>query len=142
MTLATNAVLEGKGVKVGLVTTQGYRDVLALRRGNRTVLYDMRFRPPPPLVPRNRVHEVQERILFDGTTLHPIDRTTMRQVAERLQAQGVEAVAICFLHSYVNDANEQIAAEVIQDSLPAVFVSTQPASYRSFASTNASAPQS
>lgn len=124
MTLATNAVLEGKGVKVGMVTTQGYRDVLELRRGNRTVLYDMRYHPPAPLVPRSRVHEVQERLLYDGSVLQALDPGAMRQITERLEAQGVEAVAICFLHAYLNDTNEQAAAQVVRDSLPTVFVST------------------
>ena len=127
MTLATNAVLEGKGVRVGLLTTQGYRDVLELRRGNRTVLYNMRFRPPAPLVPRRLVHEVGERMQADGSVLRPLDIAEVRRAAEKLQAQGVEAVAVCFLHAYVNDAHEQAAAEVLHDTLPGVFVSTSAA---------------
>lgn len=127
MTLATNAVLEGKGVKVGLLTTQGYRDVLELRRGNRTVLYNMRFRPPAPLVPRHRVHEIDERLRADGAMLRPLDIEAVRQTAETLADQGVEAVAICFLHAYVNDAHERAAAEIVQDCLPGVFVSTSAA---------------
>lgn len=124
MTLATNAVLEGRGVKVGMVTTAGFRDVLELRRGNRTVLYDMRYRPPLPLVPRSRVHEVAERTLFDGTVLQPVARQEVQEVAARLKAQEVAAVAVCFLHSYVNAANEQAAAAVIQEHLPGAFVCT------------------
>lgn len=124
MTLATNAVLEGKGVAVGLLTTEGYRDVLELRRGNRTVLYNMRFRPPAPLVPRHRVHEIDERLRADGTILQPLDVDTVRQASEKLADQGVGAVAICFLHAYVNDAHERAAAEIVRDCLPGVFVST------------------
>ncbi len=124
MTLATNAVLEGKGVDVGLLTTQGYRDVLELRRGNRTVLYNMRYHPPAPLVPRHRVHEIDERLRADGTVLQPLDVETVRQTAATLADQGVEAVAVCFLHAYVNDAHEKAVAEMLQDSLPGVFIST------------------
>ena len=123
-TLATNAVLEGKGVRLAMVTTRGHRDVLELRRGNRTVLYDMAHRPPPPLVPRSRVHEVDERTQFDGTVLRTPGPDEVRAVADRIAEQGAEAVGVCLLHSYINARNEEVVAAVLGERLPGCFVCT------------------
>ncbi len=124
MTLATNAVLEGKGVRLAMVTTRGHRDVLELGRGNRTVLYDMAHHPPPPLVPRSRVHEVDERTLMDGTVLRTPDPEAIRATADRIAAQGAEAVAVCFLHSYMSARNEETVAALLRERLPGPFVCT------------------
>ena len=108
ITIGTNAVLEGRGAEVWMLTTAGFRDVLEIARTNRTVLYDITTRKPPPLVPRGRTLEIDERMAWDGGVLRPLDLDQARAAVESLPA-GV-AVAVCFLHSYANPAHERAVA--------------------------------
>ena len=123
-TVATNMVIERRGVPTGLITTRGFRDVLEIGRQVRPHLYDYTVRTPVPLVPRERRLEVSERIDASGAVLVPLDETEVAAAAGALAAQGVQAIAIGFLHSYLNDAHERRAAEIVRARLPGVYLST------------------
>ncbi len=122
-TVATNAILEGKGAVTALVTTEGFRDVLELRRIRVPRLYEPLYAKPAPLVPRRRRHEVSERIGPKGEILKTLDITAMTALAAMLARSDVEAVAICFLHSYINPEHERAAAAILRDALPGRFIS-------------------
>ena len=122
-TLVTNVILERKGAKTGLLTTEGFRDILELAREVRYDIYDMFIRLPEPLVPRRLRLGVPERVLADGAVLVPLDEAAVRRAAAVFRGEGVEAVAVSFLHSYRNGAHERRAAEILREELPAVTVS-------------------
>ena len=122
-TIATNTVLEMTGARLGVITTRGFRDVLVVGRGNRIELYDIKSVRPPPLVPRARILEVAERLIASGAVHVPLDEAEVRAACDRLAADRVEAVAICFLHSYANPAHERRAAEIVRAALPDIPVS-------------------
>jgi N-methylhydantoinase A len=122
-TVATNTILERKGARTAVLTTAGFRDVLEVGRGNRTVLYNIKATRPPPLVPRSLVFEVAERTFYDGTVARVVEPDEVARIAEQLAALGIEAVAICFLHSYANDANERATRDLIVSALPNAAVS-------------------
>ena len=119
-TLVTNVILERKGAKVGLLTTAGFRDVLEMAREVRYDLFDMFIRMPTPLVPRELRLAVDERTLADGSILRPIDEAGVRAAAAQFRADNVEAVAVCFLHSYRNASHEQVAARILREELPGI----------------------
>ena len=121
-TVATNALLEGKGARVGLLTTAGHRDVVAMREGLKPDRYDLRMKPPVSPVPRVRRCAVTERIGPDGAVLIPLDLASLDAALETLAAARVEAVAICFLHAWTNPAHERIAAEAARRRLPDAYV--------------------
>ena len=114
-TVATNALLEGKGAKVALITTDGFRDVLEIRRLRMPVLYDIRWRKPEALVPRQRRFEVEERIDHRGAIERPLDDAAARAVVERVLASNVEAIAICLINAYANGAHEVRLRELIRE---------------------------
>jgi N-methylhydantoinase A len=122
-TVATNAILEQKGAKVGLLTTKGFRDVLEIRRVRLPVLYDITWRKPEPLVRRERRLEVDERVGPGGEVRQPLDRAGARDAIERLKALGCESVAVCFLHSYANAEHELAVAELLDGEFPFVSLS-------------------
>ena len=122
-TVATNAVLERRGAVTALVTTAGFRDVLELRRLRIPHMYDPFWRKPDPLVPRRLRLEVSERMAADGTVLRPVDRGEVRALAARLREAGVEAVAVCLLHSYRAPEHEEVVGAVLREELPGVAVS-------------------
>ena len=122
-TVVLNAILQERGAKVGLITTPGFRDVLEIGRGARTAIYDWLFTPPDPLVPRHLRREVPERTASDGTELVPLDLDAVDEQADELAAEGVEAIAICFLHSYADPKHEQLAAARIRERHPGMRVS-------------------
>ena len=117
-TLATNALIERKGARTALVTTRGFRDSLEIAYEHRFEQYDIYMERPEPLVARPLRFEVPERIAADGTVLMPLDEAAVEALADRLVSEGVQAVAICFLHSYQNDAHEQRAREIIARRIP------------------------
>ena len=110
-TVATNAVLEHKGVRTGLITTTGFRDVLEIGRQTRPKLYDLKASKQPPLVPRSLRLEVVERLNERGEVLIPLDESSVKAAIEQLQAANVEAVAICLLFSFTNPEHEREVAE-------------------------------
>ncbi|PYN78363.1 MAG: 5-oxoprolinase [Candidatus Rokuibacteriota bacterium] len=122
-TIGINALLERKGARTGLITTQGFRDVLEIGRGNFLKMYDVLYRRPTPLVPRGRCREVPERLTATGDVLVPLDEAAVRTAAQHLLADGVESVAIVFLFSYRDPAHEQRAAEIVTAELPGASVS-------------------
>jgi len=126
-TLATNILLTGRGAKAGMLTTENFRDTIEIRRGIKPVdvsLYNLFIPPNRPLIPRSRRIGVKERTLFDGKILTPLDEQGVVDGVKKLKAQGVESIAICFLHSYANPENERRAAEICRKIAPDVFVST------------------
>jgi N-methylhydantoinase A len=123
-TAALNTMLEGKGVRVGLITTRGFRDVYEIGRQWRGDEVFNIFAPPPKmLLTRDRIHEVRERLDFTGNVIEPLDADDVAAAARKLMAQGVEAVAVCFLFAYANPAHEQAAAKIIRDIAPDLYVS-------------------
>lgn len=122
-TVVTNMIIERRGVSTALLTTKGFRDVLAIGRQTRPALYDYRVRKVDPLVPRRHRVEINERLAADGEVLTPIDEAAVATEARRLWAEGVQSIAICFLHSYRNPAHEEAARRVVQDILPQAYVS-------------------
>jgi N-methylhydantoinase A len=121
-TLATNALIERKGARTALLTTEGFRDALEIRHEGRYDMYDLFIDPPAPLVPRRLRREVAERLLADGTVLRPLDQEGARRVIAALAADGVEAVAICLLHAYVNPVHERRLAELVHELAPEMAV--------------------
>ncbi len=122
-TLVANALIERKGARTGLITTKGFRDVLEARTGKRYDLYDPAFEMPEPLVPRYLRKEVVERLAYDGSVVEPLDEAQARDVVRELMAEGVEAIAVCFLHSFRNPAHELAMKAIIQGEAPDVSVS-------------------
>ncbi|MGH2533769.1 MAG: hydantoinase/oxoprolinase family protein [Thermomicrobiales bacterium] len=123
-TLVTNALIERKGARTALITTRGFRDAVEIAREHRYDLYDLFIERAEPLVPRPLRFEVNERILADGSVLTPLDRAEVIDVAERMQALGVDAVAIALLHSYRNPAHEQQIEAILREIYPGLIVST------------------
>jgi N-methylhydantoinase A len=121
-TVATNAILEGKGARTALVTTRGFRDVLELRRIRVPRLYDPLYVKPQPLAPRNLRFEVTERLAADGSVLLPLVEAEVEAAATAIRRERAEAVAVCFLHSYANPAHERRAGEILRAALPSCFV--------------------
>ena len=122
-TIGINALLELKGARTGLITTEGFRDVLEIGRGNFLKMYDVLYRRPEPLVPRGRSREVAERLSATGEVLVPLDEESVRAAARQLLAAGVESVAVVFLFSYRDPAHEQRAAQIVAAEMPGVSVS-------------------
>jgi N-methylhydantoinase A len=121
-TVATNAVLESAGVRAGLLITRGFRAVYEARgwvRPDPAELLDPFFRKPPLLVPQSRTEEVVERMDYQGNVLQPLDEHSVREAARKLKAQGVEAVAVCYLFSFRNPAHEERTAEILAEEEPA-----------------------
>ncbi len=112
-TVATNAILERKGAKTALITTQGFRDLLFIGRQNRPRLYALQPQLPPPLIPRHWCYEIPERLDYTGNVLTPLATTALDRVLDDIAAQGIESVAVCFLYSYVNAAHEQAVKQRI-----------------------------
>ncbi|MEM9186127.1 MAG: hydantoinase/oxoprolinase family protein [Planctomycetota bacterium] len=121
-TVATNALLERRGARVAMITTRGFRDVLAIQRQNRPAMYDLRSRRPAPLVPRAARLEVSERTLATGAVETPIDPTEMDGVVDRLKQINPEAVIVGLLHSHTNPTNERAVGEALRLALPGVAV--------------------
>ncbi len=122
-TVATNALLERKGATVGLLTTEGHRDVIEMREGLKDDRYNLRMAPPVPLVPRALRLGVRERMRFDGTVAMRLDRRSLAAALARLAAAGVEAVAVCYLHAYRNPRHEIETARAVAARLRGAYVS-------------------
>jgi len=121
-TVATNAIIEGKVARTAFVTTDGFRDMLEIARQVRPSLYDLRFEKPRPLVPRQHCYGVPERLDAHGQVLVPLDEAAVRRIAAEIGGERMDAVAVCFLHSYANAAHEKVAGAILRDGLPGVVV--------------------
>lgn len=121
-TLVTNALIERKGATTALIATKGFRDAVEIRREGRYDLYDLFLEMPPPLAPRRRRLEVNERVLADGTVATPLDLGEVPALVARLQTLGVEAVAVALLHSYRNPAHERALGQALAELAPELTV--------------------
>src|SRR5947207_2671958 len=119
-TVASNAILEHKGAKTGLITTKGFRDVLEIRNLRMPRLYDMSWTKPPPLVPRRLRVEVGERVNAQGGIDRPLDEASVERAVRFLIEEGVEAIAVCLLHSYLNPAHELRVKDIVSRLAPDV----------------------
>jgi N-methylhydantoinase A len=117
-TIIINALTERKGVKTGLITTKGFRDVLAITRANRPDIYNMYYTKPEPFVPRYLRLEARGRVNYKGEELEPLNEDDVRQAAESFKKEGVEAIAVCFLHSYANPDHEARCGALLRDLVP------------------------
>jgi N-methylhydantoinase A len=122
-TLVTNAVIERKGARTALLTTEGFRDSIEIGREQRYDLYDLMLEHPRPLVPRYLRFDVPQRTLADGTTLRELDEAYVERLALKLAASGVEAIAIVFLHSFTDPTAERAARAAVQRAAPALRIS-------------------
>lgn len=121
-TVVINALTERKGVKTALITTRGFRDVIEIARGNRPDLFNFNFRKPKPFVERYLRAELDERITYRGAIKRPIDLSPLPEILGKFREDGVEAIAVAFLHAYVKPANEIAAVEAIRRLWPEVSV--------------------
>ena len=122
-TVATNALLERKGARVGLLTTEGHRDVIEMREGLKDDRYNLRMPAPEPLVPRARRLGVRERLRSDGRVETPLALRSLGAAIERLRRAGVEAVAVCYLHAYRDGRHERATKAGLRKALPGAYVS-------------------
>src|SRR3954469_13603365 len=122
-TVATNALLERKGAKVALLTTEGHRDVVEMREGLKGDRYDLRSPPPEPLVPRDLRLGVRERLKANGEIAIPLEEKSLEDALAAIRHSGATSVAVCFLHSYLNPAHEIAAVERLACELPDVSIS-------------------
>ena len=120
-TVATNALIQHRGVKTGLITSEGFRDLLEIGRQKRPDLYDLQADKPPQLVSRDLRLEVPERVRHDGTVETPLDEAGFRAAVRRLRAAEVKAVAVCFLYGFVRTAHEETARRIIAEEFPEAF---------------------
>lgn len=121
-TVTTNAALTGKGARTALITTAGFRDAMQMRRGIREEQYNNRYLAPPPLVARDRCFPVKERVSVGGEVLTGLETESLVESLDRCREDNVEAIAVCFLHAYANDKNEQQAKKVIEEICPGVYL--------------------
>jgi N-methylhydantoinase A len=121
-TVATNALLERKGARVGLLTTEGHRDVIEMREGYKEDRYNLRMAPRDPLVPGARRFGVRERMRGDGKVAIPLDRVSLDAAIARLVRAGVDAVAVCYLHAYRDPRHERATRRALARALPRVYV--------------------
>ena len=122
-TVTTNAVITKRGAATGLITTEGFRDILEIRRANREELYDILWDPPPALVPRRHRLEVAERVAYDGTVVTPLDEDTVRDAIRRIRARGLESVAVCLINAHMNPAHERRIRDLLLEADPELSVS-------------------
>ncbi|TQO19853.1 N-methylhydantoinase A [Rhodoglobus vestalii] len=120
-TAGLNAFLERRGARVALITTSGFRDVYEIGRANRSEIYDLRYRPPVPLIPRRDIYEVVERLAADGAVITALDEDAVRTLAKSLKGE-VDAVAVALLHSYKNPVHEEAIARLFGEVAPSVAV--------------------
>lgn len=122
-TLATNALIERRGAKTALITTQGFRDVIEMRTESRFEQYDLNLTLPEPLLPRQRRYTICERMSAQGEVLLELDRQAVEQVVDQIEEAGYDSVAVGLIHSYLNDQHERLVQQVLAERLPNVMVS-------------------
>ncbi|WP_269758730.1 hydantoinase/oxoprolinase family protein [Variovorax sp. E3] len=126
-TVATNAMLQNKGVPTAMLTTKGFRDVVELRRGYKEVLFDLQLAPPEELVTRRWRLSICERVGPAGQVILPLAEEEVREAARKMSDEGIQSVAVCYLNSFLNPAHELRTAEILREEMPEidVFVSSQ-----------------
>ncbi|WP_133469840.1 hydantoinase/oxoprolinase family protein [Paraglaciecola marina] len=121
-TVVINALTERKGVKTGFITTQGFRDVIEIARGDRPDFFNIQYQKPEPFIPRYLRQEIEERMDYKGNVITPLNLEQLLPIIEQFKKEGVEAIGICFLHSYINPEHEQQATAYIQQIWPDVAI--------------------
>jgi N-methylhydantoinase A len=121
-TIGTNAIIQRTGANSGLVTTDGFRDVLLSARSDREIMYDLEWDPPPPLIKRRNILTVKERIDYEGNELVPLDTAEVARIAEVFKKRSMEAVAICFINSFINQEHEQQTKKILAEVLPNAYI--------------------
>jgi N-methylhydantoinase A len=119
-TIVINAITERKGAKVGLITTEGFRDIIEIGRGNRPDFFNLEYRKPEPIVPRYLRREIRGRINYQGVEATPLDLAGLQAILDDFRAEGVEAIAISFINSYANPAHEEAALARVKELWPNV----------------------
>ena len=122
-TLATNALIERRGAKTALITTEGFRDVIEMRTESRFEQYDLNLTLPEPLIPRQSRFTISERVDATGGVLVDLDRAEIEAVADQINAAGYESIAVGLIHSYLNPDHERMVRDVLAEKLPDVMVS-------------------
>src|SRR5207247_385871 len=122
-TTADNTMIEMSGATTGLVTSEGHRDEIEIRRGYKEDIWDPALPPPPPICPRRRRYGVPERLDFEGNVIVPLDEEAVRRACRRMQRQGVDSLAVVLLFSFVNPAHERRVRAIAAEELPGVMVS-------------------
>lgn len=122
-TLATNALIERRGARTALITTQGFRDVIEMRSESRFEQYDLNLTLPEPLLPRQQRYTLEERVGASGDVLIPLQRSEVEKLVEQIKPLGYESIAVGLMHSYLNDSHEKMIREVLTEKLPEVSVS-------------------
>jgi N-methylhydantoinase A len=122
-TTADNTMIEMSGAVTGLVTSEGHRDEIEIRRGYKEDIWDPALPPPRPICPRRQRYGVPERLDFEGNVVVPLDEEAVRRALRRMRKQGVESLAVCLLFSFVNPAHERRVRELAEEELPGVMVS-------------------
>lgn len=120
-TVGTNALIEKKGARVGLITTEGFKDLMEIGNQKRPSLYDLQAQKPVPLIPSGCNIGVRERIRYDGSVYTPLDEENVRQAVRQLKQYGVQAIAVCTLFSFINPAHENRIKEIIAEVYPEVY---------------------
>ncbi|MBR5241939.1 MAG: hydantoinase/oxoprolinase family protein, partial [Clostridia bacterium] len=121
-TVATNAILEGRGAKTALITTGGFRDLLEIGRQKRPELYNLQADKPRTLISRDLRYEADERTDYKGNVIADVDEKEIKSIVEDIRKNGVESVAVMLINSYINSENEEKIAEIIRESYPEVFL--------------------
>jgi len=121
-TVTTNAVLTYRGARTGLLTTEGLRDTLEMRRGVREEQYNNRFTNAEPLVPRHLRHPIRERLDYQGEVITPIALEDVNEAVKVFADEGIEAIAICFMNSFANKDHEEVAARIIREKIPGAYL--------------------
>lgn len=116
-TIATNAIIERRGARTGLLTTKGFRDVLAAGRANRPDLFNSNWDPSPPLVPRRHILEARERVDYEGNVLEELNEDDVREAARKLKLRGIESVAVAYINSFMRPDHEQRSKEILLEEL-------------------------
>ncbi|HYL43219.1 MAG TPA: hydantoinase/oxoprolinase family protein, partial [Ktedonobacteraceae bacterium] len=122
-TVGLNAFLERRGARVLLITTAGFRDSYIIARGDRKKLYALQYRKPEPLLPPRDIHPVRERVRWDGSVQEDLHAEDFEPIIEKIKAEGIKTVAICFLHAYVNPEHEIRARKILQERVAGLSIS-------------------
>src|SRR5881628_3436763 len=122
-TTADNTMIEMSGATVGLLTSEGHRDEIEIRRGFKEDIWDPALPPPPPICPRRRRYGIPERLDFEGRVVVPLDEEAVRRACRRMKLQAVDSLAVVFLFSFVDPAHERRVREIAAEELPGVMVS-------------------
>jgi len=122
-TVATNTMLQYNGARTGLITTKGFRDALDMRRAHKENIWDLSLSAPPPIIPRSLRQGVTGRLNYRGEVITPLDEGEVRRIVSQFKEEGVQAIAVCCLFSFINPVHEQRIRAIVQEEYPECYVS-------------------